>query len=81
MLVLTRKVNEAIQLGEDISITVVSIDGDRVKLGIDAPRSMKIFRKELIAETINVNQEAARAAAMNLAESLQEKIENSGDKS
>lgn len=80
MLVLTRKANESIQLGEDISITVVSIDGDRVKLGIDAPRSMKIFRKELIVETINVNKEATQAAALNLSGNLSEKIDNSGNK-
>lgn len=66
MLVLTRKVNEAIQLGEDVTITVVSIDSDRVKIGIDAPRSMKIFRKELVMETMNVNKEAAEAAALSL---------------
>lgn len=74
MLVLTRKVNEAIQLGEEITITVVSIEGDRVKIGIDAPRSMRIFRKELIVETMNLNKEAVQAAAINLGSSLNEEI-------
>jgi carbon storage regulator len=63
VLVLTRKVNETIQLGDDISITVVGIDADRVRIGIDAPRSLKIFRKELLAETVSINKEAARAAS------------------
>lgn len=63
MLVLTRKVNETIQLGDDISITVVGIDADRVRIGIDAPRSLRIFRKELLAETVSINKEAAEAAS------------------
>lgn len=75
MLVLTRKVNEAIQLGEEISITVVSIEGDRVKIGIDAPRSMKIFRRELIVETMNLNKEAVQAAPMNLGSSLNDELQ------
>ena len=74
MLVLTRKANEAIQLGDEICITVVSIEGDRVKIGIDAPRSMRIFRKELIVETMNVNKEAVEAAPMNLGNSLNDEI-------
>ncbi len=74
MLVLTRKVNEAIQLGEEITITVVSIEGDRVKIGIDAPRSMRIFRKELVVETMNVNKEAVETAPLNLGASLNDEI-------
>lgn len=66
MLVLTRKANEAIQIGDDVIITVISIDADRVKIGIDAPRNLKIFRKELLIETGNINKEAAEAAAISL---------------
>ena len=58
MLVLSRKIDESIILGDDITVTVLGIDGDRVSLGIDAPRSVKIFRSELIEETKRVNQEA-----------------------
>jgi carbon storage regulator len=71
VLVLTRKLNETIQLGDDISITVVSIDSDRVKIGIDAPRSLKIFRKELLTETAGINKEAAEAAAISFKGSLE----------
>jgi carbon storage regulator len=70
VLVLTRKANESIQLGDDIIITVVAIDADRVKIGIDAPRNLKIFRKELLTETAGINKEAAEAAAVNLSGSF-----------
>jgi carbon storage regulator len=66
VLVLTRKVNEAIQIGDDISITVVGIEADRVRIGIDAPRSLKIFRRELLIETVNINKEAAQDATASL---------------
>ncbi len=47
MLVLTRKVSESIKLGDDITLTVIEINPTHVKLGIEAPSSMKIYRKEL----------------------------------
>lgn len=74
MLVLTRKANEAIQLGDDVTVTVVSIDADRVKIGIDAPRNLKIFRKELLTETAGINKEAAEAAAVNLSGSFKDAL-------
>ncbi len=61
MLVLTRRNNEAIMLGDDIKITILEIDGDRVKIGIDAPQATKILRAELLAEVRDVNREAIRA--------------------
>ena len=50
MLVLSRKLGEKIQIGEDICITVVDIDRGKIRLGIEAPREVPIFRKELLAE-------------------------------
>ncbi|MBF0517432.1 MAG: carbon storage regulator CsrA [Nitrospirae bacterium] len=47
MLVLTRKSEEAIKLGDSITITVVEIKGNKVRLGIDAPNGVRIFRNEL----------------------------------
>ena len=47
MLVLTRKSDEAIKLGDSITITVVEIKGNKVRLGIDAPDGIRIYRKEL----------------------------------
>ncbi|WP_067727097.1 carbon storage regulator CsrA [Oceanobacillus damuensis] len=59
MLVLTRKKNEAIQLGEDIEITVLAIEGDQVKIGINAPKSVDIYRKEIYVDVQQQNNEAA----------------------
>lgn len=47
MLVLTRKISEAIKIGDEITITVIEINPTHIKLGIDAPPSLKIYRKEL----------------------------------
>ncbi|MBF0606440.1 MAG: carbon storage regulator CsrA [Candidatus Magnetobacterium sp. LHC-1] len=47
MLVLTRKSEEAIKLGDLITITIVEIKGNKVRLGIDAPSGVRIYRKEL----------------------------------
>jgi len=47
MLVLTRKSGESINLGDDITITIVEIKGNSVRLGIKAPANLKIYRKEL----------------------------------
>ncbi len=70
MLVLTRRLNESIQLGDDITITVVGVDADRVRIGISAPKAMKIYRKELLEEITRTNREAADAPMVNLAERL-----------
>lgn len=66
MLVLSRKVEEAIVIGDNITLTVLGIEGDRVRLGIDAPRSTRIFRRELLAQTRDINKEATQVAAANL---------------
>ncbi|MCH5185070.1 MAG: carbon storage regulator CsrA, partial [Oscillospiraceae bacterium] len=48
MLILSRKKDDRIMIGDDIMITVVECEGDRVKIGIDAPKNVRVFRKELI---------------------------------
>lgn len=59
MLVLARKLNEKIKIGEDIEITVVGISGDVIRLGIEAPRSVKILRSEVYEEIQRQNRESA----------------------
>lgn len=59
MLVLTRKEGEALLLGDDIEIRVVRIDGEHVRLGIVAPKSVRILRTELLADIRDENGAAA----------------------
>jgi len=48
MLVLTRKTNQSIMIGEEIEITVLSVSGDKVRIGIEAPRDISVFRREVL---------------------------------
>lgn len=50
MLVLTRKSNQSIVIGDDIEISVLGVMGDKVRIGIEAPRSIPVFRKEVYLE-------------------------------
>lgn len=59
MLVLSRKLNQAIMIGDDIRVVVVSVDRDQVKLGIDAPRAIAVHRSEIYDEIQRQNREAA----------------------
>ncbi|MDD3239115.1 MAG: carbon storage regulator CsrA [Lachnospira sp.] len=68
MLALSRKKDEAIIINDDIEITVIEIKGDQVKLGISAPKSVPIYRKEVYVQIQNANKESAAsvdAAALN----------------
>ncbi len=63
MLVLSRKVGEQIQIGAGIKVTVLQIDGNRIKLGIAAPEEVRIFRAELNAYLGQLGTEAKAGAA------------------
>lgn len=61
MLVLSRKENEGICIGSDIWVTVLSVEGDKVRLGIQAPKSVRVFREELMRETGAENRMALQS--------------------
>jgi len=64
VLVLSRKINETILIGDDIKITLLGVDGDKIKIGIDAPKALKIFREELLEATKTTNKQALDAPAL-----------------
>ncbi len=64
MLVLSRKLNQAIMIGDDVRIVVVSVDRDQVKLGIDAPRAIAVHRSEIYDEIQRQNREAAASVML-----------------
>ena len=66
MLVLSRKPNQSIMIGDDIEISVLAIMGEKVRLGIEAPRSVPVFRREVYVE-IQENPETADITDVNRA--------------
>jgi carbon storage regulator len=66
MLLLTRKLGENIRIGDDVKITIVEVKGNHVKLGIEAPPSVKVHREEIYER---IQQERQRAAQQGQAES------------
>ncbi|MCX7780182.1 MAG: carbon storage regulator CsrA [Negativicutes bacterium] len=68
MLALTRKVGEKIVIGDNITLTVVEVKGETVRLGIDAPKDIKIYRGEIYQAIIEENKQAAAGSLSSLAE-------------
>jgi len=62
MLVLTRKSNQSIMIGDEIEVSVLAVMGEKVRIGIDAPRSVPVFRKEVYVE-IQQDREAGGDAS------------------
>lgn len=73
MLILNRKENESITIGDDIEIKVVSVEGNQVRIGIDAPSHLDIHRKEIYIAIQEENRAAAAASddLMNLLKNSQ----------
>lgn len=61
MLALSRKKDEAVIINDDIEITIIEVKGDQVKIGISAPKSVPIYRKEVYMQIQNANKEAAQS--------------------
>lgn len=61
MLVLTRRKNQSIVIGDQIVITVLEVKGDQIRLGITAPRDVQVYREELLADLTEANRSAVLA--------------------
>lgn len=68
MLVLSRRVGESIVIGDGIVVTVLEIRGDVVRVGVDAPREVKVHRQELLVELADTNRAAASASEESIAD-------------
>ena len=58
MLILSRKIDEKIKIGTDITITLIDVHGDQVKIGVEAPKDVKVFRQEVFDAIQNENKAA-----------------------
>ncbi len=70
MLALSRKKDEAIVINNDIEITIIEVKGDQVKLGISAPKSVSIYRKEVYMQIQEANKASADATAFSALKKL-----------
>jgi carbon storage regulator len=68
MLVLTRKSNQSIMIGDEIEVSVLSIMGEKVRIGIQAPRNIPVFRKEVYLE---IQQEKATGGRAEVEQALE----------
>ncbi len=59
MLILSRKTDQQIKIGENITITIIDIKGDQVKIGVEAPKEVKVFRQEVFNAIKNENTAAS----------------------
>ena len=66
MLILARRTNESIVIGDEIEVSIIDVKGDQVKLGIKAPRSVKVYRREVFEAIQEENRMAAETATPKL---------------
>jgi len=70
MLVLTRKPNESIMIGDDIEVSVLAVKGEKVRIGIQAPREVPVFRKEVYLAIQQQDAEASPSARAEVDDAL-----------
>jgi carbon storage regulator len=75
MLVLTRKSNQSIMIGDEIEVSVLAIMGEKVRIGIEAPRSIPVFRKEVYLE---IRQDSSPEEAVQEVDAALEKLKTPG---
>ena len=75
MLVLSRQRDETIMIGDDVEVTIVDIRGDKVRLGITAPRSIQVHRKEVYDAIKRENQQAAGLSPDEVSEVVNDKTQ------
>jgi len=63
MLILSRKIDEKIKIGDNITITLIDVHGDQVKIGVEAPKNVKVFRQEVFDAIQNENKAAVADVA------------------
>jgi carbon storage regulator len=73
MLVLTRKSNQSIMIGDEIEVSVLAIMGEKVRIGIEAPRSIPVFRKEVYLE---IRQDSSPEEAVQEVDAALEKLKS-----
>jgi carbon storage regulator len=61
MLILSRKVNEKIMIGDNIAVSIIEIRGDQVRLGVEAPKTIKVFRREVFDAIEEENRAAVES--------------------
>lgn len=66
MLILTRKLDESIMIGNDIEVKVIKVSGSQVHLGIVAPKNVAVYRHELFEQVMNENKKAVQNSANNI---------------
>ncbi len=75
MLALSRKKDESIIINNDIEITILEVKGDQVKIGVTAPKSVPIYRKEIYVQMKESNKEAAQSTMDNNPEILKKLLD------
>ena len=76
MLILSRKLDEKIQIGDDITITIIDIHGEQVKIGVEAPKSIKVFRQEVFNAIQSENKAASEIPKLSEIDAIRKMLSN-----